>query len=238
MKQYYVRLTNTGRVVAALVFTPLLIVPVIIFGAIYGPPMPEWLLFLFIFALLGVALALTIKVIKNISPNVVVTVNDDGFDVDFPDKGRFARAPFKIKTRQIDNYYVEAANGLYYMSFKTSTAPSSFNLESRSRKDEDLTSFAELMVAINALVENRNAQIQTTEDTRPITSVTMYEKPWAKILVVISIIVGVGVLGMALFMPHADNMPWWRFSALLFFGVPFAYKVYYHNYKKKSKREK
>jgi len=241
-QQYNIRVTNTARVVLTLIFIPLLIVPILVGTALYLPNLPDWFVMVEVCVFLSLAIVATIATVKKVSPVGVVTVNDDGFTVDFPKKSLFTPASFEIKINQVTNFYVEGGNGLYYMSFKTSVVPSGFNIEAVDKKEENMTPFLELMGVISGMVERNNKTFGSTSDdsatsggsSAAITSVTMYEKPWAKILVVISVILLIAVVLMAIFKPGSDNASWWRVGAFLAFGLPFAWKVYYHNYRKKK----
>ena len=243
MKQYNIRVTNTTKVALTIIFGPIAVMPVMLYGLLHWPGFPDWVIAIWICLNIGLAGVFTFYLVKKMLPKAVLTVSDDGFSVDFLDKNFFTPAPFEIKIHQVANFYVEGANGMYYMSFKTSTYPYSFNIEARSKKEEEINTFLELIGVISKMVEKNNyAQSKEVlnnkvlgNDSGIITSVTMYEKPWAKVLIIFAALVFLGVLFMAILMPGADSVPWVRISALIAFGIPFAYKVYYHNYKKRKK---
>ncbi len=243
MDQYNIRVTNTTKIVLALVFVPVSVVPAILFMAVKFPNLPDWVVGTTIAVMMILALALTIYMVKRISPQALLALHNDGFDVSFPTKDFFTPSPFSIKISEVTNFFAEGKDGLYYLSFKTSVRPFKFNIEARSKSDEDLASFTELMGKVAQMIIDNNEQAEGTSTTNAtayvakahtITSVSMYESWWAKAISVFSLLVFVLILGMIAFAP--DKAPdSWRLTPLVIFGVPFIYKVWYHNYRKKKK---
>ncbi len=186
--------------------------------------------------LMAVYLALcmwfVLRMVKRIQADAMLTFKADGFAIDFSDKSFFIPDSFEVKTKDIENYYLEGNSKGYFLNFKTFSSPGSFNIASKSNSEEDRIAFAEIVDTIAGMVEEHNRL--HTDITQPISSVTMYERWWAKILSVFVIVVAVAMFFANFFLPEGREVEWWRFFPLIIFGVPFIYKVYFYNFKKRK----
>jgi len=247
MDQYNIRVTNTTKVVLTLVLVPVSIVPAILLMAVKFPNLPEWAIWTAITSMLVLAVGLTLYMVKRITPQAILTLHEDGFDVDFARKDFFTPNSFSIKINDVTNFFAEGKDDLYYLNFTTSVQPHKFNIEASSRSEEDLASFTELMGKVAQMIVDNNEKAEgastngttanttgNTQNTHMIASVSMYESWWAKVISVFAIMIFVLMLVLMMFAP--DKAPdSWRLAPLVIFGVPFIYKVWYHNYLKKKK---
>jgi hypothetical protein len=233
MNQYSIRYGKTSTVILAIIIPSLCFVPGFVSLA-YIPDLPDWGLLTLVFVILGIDIVFTLAVVKKLNPKAILTLSDDGFYIEFESKGFPAPRSFDVKTSQIRNCYSDDNNGSYYISFSLDGPPGNFNIGAASKARQDETSFAELMLAVAEMVDRTNETGMNAPGSQPIAAVTMYERTWAKVLVVCIIVVVVAAICMNLLMTDLKTTSWWRIFAAMVIGAPFVYKVYYHNYLKKK----
>jgi hypothetical protein len=152
MKQYNIRYDKTINILLALIFPPLLGIPALIIAAVYFPGLPEWALVSIIVTSFSLAIGLSFYVIKRVSPYGILTLNDDGFVVDFPQKTFFTPGSFEIKISDIIQVSMKGNKVGYYMRFSTNTNQAEFNISQGSKSEEDGAAFQELMVTLYRMI--------------------------------------------------------------------------------------
>ena len=155
MKQYYVGLTRTYQIILVLVFAPLIGVPVLLVGALYGPTMPGWAALAIIYGFIAVGIILAFLLTKAAQHKAVVTMREDGFSVDFESPNFLTPAPFELRMKQVDELNLKQVQGMCYMQVKATVAPYSFNLEGRNKGEEEQAEFLRMAGVVLEMFENK-----------------------------------------------------------------------------------
>jgi len=226
--QYNVRITSNIKVVLTIILVPLLtITPLIVLGALYGPAMPEWLEYTIIYGLLIAGGLLTLAIVKRASPSALMTLRDDGFSIDFKDKGIFARKSFSLQMSQVTGFSIEGNERYEYMSFSTSTSPSSFNVSASDKGLDEIADFDELKEKVSDMVAAHN---NSPVESRPISTTSLYGKGFMKALAVVWLVIILAAAFNNLFRPMSEHIPLWRILAIAVIGIPLVWKVYMASY--------
>ncbi len=214
------------KVVLTIILVPTLtITPLIVAGALYGPQMPEWLEYTIIYGLLIAGGLLTLAIVKRASPAAVMTLRDDGFSIDFKDKGLFARKSFSLQMSEVTGFSIEGNDRYEYMSFATNTRPSSFNV-STGEGIGDADAFDELIEKVTAMVGEQNSN----GSERSIATTSLYAKGFMKALAVVWLVIILAAAFNNLFRPMEEHIPLWRILFIAVIGIPFLWKVYQASY--------
>ena len=145
MKEYKVRVVYNKRIWLAIFVLPLLLSAVLVFGALFGPKLPDWTILPIVAVLLTITIALTLYLLKKASPKATVELDAEGFCVRFDERNFYTPDSFVIKMNELVNFYEDELSGNTSLSFKTSVKPAQFNLTPAGKSPEEATSFAALM---------------------------------------------------------------------------------------------
>ncbi len=205
-KQYSITYNKTSNVYMAIIFPSLTIVPLFLLIAFKLPTLPDWGLISLVSAILAIAIAFTLYMVKRISPKGMLTLNDTGFVIEFFNKDMFTPGTIEITTNDITNFYPGENNGNCYLNFSTTTKPSNFSISAYSKTDEDKDAFGDLMMAIATLIDKKNET--KSESEAPITVISVYQRGWMKVLLVILAIFIIASTIVELIGAMADSAVW------------------------------
>ena len=208
----------------------MLLTVVLVFGTIYAPSLPDWVILPAVVILLAITIVLTLVMLKKASPKATVVLDETGFYVQFDEQNFYTPVSFGIRRNELVNFYVNELNGAVSLCFKTTVKPEQFYLSAAGRSLEEKASFASLMEAFQKKVDESN-HVAAVGKTA-ITSKTMYETWWARVLSVIVVIMLVAFTALKLFSDAATGVSWLRLVVLVFLSAPFLLKVY-SGFKKK-----
>ncbi len=152
MKQYNVRFDKTINLVLAMIFPPLLIMPVIYLLAKYAPGLHDSEIGIIITVIIVLILVFTLNLVKKLSPQGVLILYEDRFVMEFPNRGAFSPASFEVQIKDILNCYAGVSKAGYYLRFITNSLPEKFNLSAGSAKEEDTEAFDELILLLAAMI--------------------------------------------------------------------------------------
>jgi hypothetical protein len=155
MKQYAARFDKTSNIVMALVLPPLAVVPLILLVGKFAPGLADWQVIAGISIFMVLLVGITVPLVMKMSPRCLVTLNDDGFVVDFPEKSKFAPGSFEVKSSEIINAKTGVTRAGLYIRLETSVKPQRFNLSQGSGVGDEMRGFAELSVAITQMISGQ-----------------------------------------------------------------------------------
>lgn len=225
MPAYRVKLVQSYKVVLAIIFPPLFILPFIVVMTQFRD-LPDWAVWLAIVTFMAACISSVLYLVRQLSIKVVYTIEGSQHHIEIVQPSILSPSSFSFETQSIRNFATDTTDNGTYASLHITTYPGKFNIEANSKSEEDTNAFYELVGFIEQQVQERNA----TEGFA-ITSKTMYETWWAKLLVVVSVLVLLVVVVLAFVFPEKD-LPWYKVSMLAAFLIPWTIKVYSHNRKK------
>ena len=152
MQRYNIRFSQTWKTVVAIMSPAFLFVPAVIFFPLYGRHLGAWTTYTMVF-LLALGLLMGMYLVTKSNPKAMLTIDDDGFSIDFLQKNFYIPTSFEVKSDQVRKHSFETNNGSCYISFKTSASPSNFMISPADNSQEEQESFLKLS---KALIEHNN----------------------------------------------------------------------------------
>lgn len=151
MDQYNVFYNKTMNIVLALILPSFVIPPFIYLMAHYLPNLPDWVIVPCIFLLLGIVILLSFRLVKSLNKQAMLTLNNDGFVIDFVETNKATPPSFEVKSYEIVKCKPVIKSNNIYMSLETSVAPYTFNICATSREQDDIVNFLTLMRKISEM---------------------------------------------------------------------------------------
>lgn len=223
----------TWKIVLAIIIPALMITPIMVALGLYFPQTPDWAVIAMIIACMAAAVLVVKFIVGKLSAKGLLTLHDDGFQISFAEQNFYTPRPFNVQRENIVNFSVNETNDKYYLSFSVKGKPANFNIEALSGSKAHIADFTELTEVLSVMVGQHNEM--DSEDTAPITSISMYQRGWAKVLAIL-------IVSVMLFIPFISAMdigvkelPWWKQVTFYILALPFLVNFYVQNFKKKGK---
>ncbi|MCD6012564.1 MAG: hypothetical protein K0Q79_2426 [Flavipsychrobacter sp.] len=154
MKQYNIIYSKDLPVFLTVIIVPLLFVPAFLAIA-YIPNLSQATIFSAVVAIMIASIVLTRAVIKVVMPKGMLTLNEDGFVIEFPNKGIFTPGSFEVKFTDILKLYERQKKDIPYLRIITILNPAKFNIEPISRDKDERASFRELTIELSIAVNSK-----------------------------------------------------------------------------------
>lgn len=232
-QQYDVRVSMTWKIVLAIIIPALMITPIMVALGLYFPQTPDWAVIAVIIACMAAAVLVVKFIVGKLSARALLTLQDDAFHVAFEEQNFYTPESFVVRKENIVNFSVNETNDKYYLSFTMKGKPANFNLEALSSNTEHTAAFAELTEVLSVLVGQHNEM--DSEDTEPITSVSTYQRGWAKVLAILIVSVMLFIPFISVMDIGVKELPWWKQVTFYILALPFLVNFYVQNFKKKGK---
>lgn len=153
MKQYNIVYSKDLPVFLTVIIVPLLFTPAFLAIA-FIPRISQATIFSLVVAIMIISIVVTRAVIQKVMPNGILILNEDGFVIQFLNKGLFTPSSFELKFTDILKLYERQKKDIPYLRIVTILNSGNFNLEPVSRDKYEWAAFKELTyelsVAINA----------------------------------------------------------------------------------------
>lgn len=151
MQEYRVQVTQAHKVVIVLVFVPLLIVlPGIAIMGLYTN-LPDWAALTLSAVIMGLCIAATLYLVKQISPQVNYRISGNNHFVEVLHPNPFAIKSFGFETYDITGFNVLTYRGRPYFTLYVKGYPGSFSVNAASLSDADAEVFFALQNHIQQL---------------------------------------------------------------------------------------
>ncbi|MBL7776690.1 MAG: hypothetical protein JNK66_00185 [Chitinophagales bacterium] len=224
---YKVRFSQTYKLVAIMIGLPILVVPLfVMLGTEFGD-LPDWLIIVAIVVMMVLMIVSVLLLVKKFQPRVEVRQEPDGFFFTFIDTGLVAPANFQLRISDLKNFWTDEAQGNLYFSVESTQKPHKFHISPVSKGENDLAEYYALVSVFEDAVNRQNE----SKDAPQITSTSMYETWWAKLLAIIFVLLMVAVFVVPVVFSEM-NIPWYRGVYIFAVGLPFVWQVYIKNFKK------
>lgn len=224
---FKVRFSQTYKLVAIMVGLPLVVVPMFVLLGTESGDLPDWLIIVAIIVMMVLMIASVLLLVKKFQPRVEVRQEQEGFIFSFIDTGFVAPDNFQLRPSDLKNFWTDDAQGNLYFSVEAKQKPYKFHISPISKSEQDLEQYYALVSAFEDAVSRQNE----SKEFPQITSTTIYETWWAKLLAVILVLLMLAVFVVPLVF-NEINIPWYRVVYIFAVGLPFVWNVYVKNFKK------
>ena len=153
MKQYNIVYSKDLPVFLTAIIVPLLFTPAFVAIA-YIPHISQATIFSLVVAIMIISIVVTRAIIQKAMPKGILILKEDGFVIQFLNKGLFTPGSFELKFTEIFKLYERQKKDIPYLRIVTILNSGKFNLEPVSRDKYEWATFKELTyelsIAINA----------------------------------------------------------------------------------------